>query len=49
MNDLKIIGNQEWCVFPELNIPAINARVDSGATTSSIQATDINTFKKNLA
>ncbi len=47
MNDFKIIGNQEWCVFNELNIPAINARVDSGATTSSIQATDISTYKKD--
>lgn len=47
MNDLKIIGNKEWCHFKELNIPAIKARIDSGAKTSSIQATDITTYKKN--
>ncbi|MCY4160468.1 MAG: 30S ribosomal protein S6--L-glutamate ligase [Flavobacteriaceae bacterium] len=36
-----IIGECEWCSFDELNIPAILARVDSGAKTSSIQARNI--------
>ncbi|WP_209402676.1 30S ribosomal protein S6--L-glutamate ligase [Pseudozobellia sp. WGM2] len=40
MSDLKIIGSEEWCVFKNLGIPAIKARVDSGAKTSSIQATN---------
>ena len=40
MSDLKIIGSEEWCVFENLGIPAIKARVDSGAKTSSIQATN---------
>ncbi|PKA98626.1 SSU ribosomal protein S6P modification protein [Flavobacteriaceae bacterium MAR_2009_75] len=40
MSDLKIIGSEEWCVFESLGIPAIKARVDSGAKTSSIQATN---------
>lgn len=45
MNNNKIIiGNREWCTFPELNIPAIKARVDSGARTSSIHAYDIKTY-----
>ncbi len=42
---MEIIGSEEWCHFDELGIPAIKARVDSGARTSSIQATDIQTFK----
>ena len=41
MTDLQIIGSEEWCVFENLGIPAIKARVDSGAKTSSIQATNI--------
>ncbi len=41
MDNLQIIGSEEWCVFSELGIPAIKARVDSGAKTSSLQATNI--------
>ncbi len=44
--DLQIIGSEEWCVFEELGIPAIKARVDSGAKTSSIQATNIKLYNK---
>jgi len=41
VKDLVIIGNTEWCSFETLNLPAIKARVDSGAKTSSIQANNI--------
>ncbi len=44
--DLKIIGSEEWCIFKELGVPAIKARVDSGAKTSSIQATNLKIFNK---
>ena len=44
-----IVVNQEWCSFPELGIPAIKARVDSGAKTSSIHAFNIEAFSKNEA
>lgn len=46
MNELKIIGSVEWCAFENLGIPAIKARVDSGAKTSSIQATNIKVVNK---
>ncbi len=46
MNDLKIIGSEEWCIFDNLGIPAIMARVDSGAKTSSIHASNIEVFSK---
>ncbi len=46
MSDKTIIGRAEWCAFPELNVPAIKARVDSGAKTSSIHAFNIEPFKK---
>jgi len=45
-NDLDIIGSEEWCVFEDLEIPAIKARVDSGAKTSSIQANNIKVYNK---
>ena len=46
MSELKIIGSEEWCVFDDLGIPAIKARVDSGAKTSSIQATNLKVYSK---
>ncbi|WP_445386108.1 30S ribosomal protein S6--L-glutamate ligase [Robiginitalea sp. IMCC44478] len=47
MKELKILGSEEWCIFEELGIPAIKARVDSGAKTSSIQATNFKVFMKH--
>lgn len=43
---LMIVGNAEWCSLPELKIPAIRARIDSGAKTSSIHAVNIKEFYK---
>ncbi|WP_408016962.1 30S ribosomal protein S6--L-glutamate ligase [Sediminicola luteus] len=48
LKDLSIIGSEEWCVFKEMGIPAIKARVDSGARTSSIQATNAKVFTKGV-
>lgn len=50
MNDQDskmIIGSEEWCAFPNLSIPAIKARIDSGAKTSSIHAFNIQNFRRN--
>jgi ribosomal protein S6--L-glutamate ligase len=44
-----ILGNAEWCKFKTLNIPAVKARIDSGAKTSSIQAVNIHRIKKGGA
>lgn len=41
-----IIGGEEWCAFSGLNIPAIKARVDSGARTSAIHASNIQKFSR---
>ncbi|WP_443217580.1 30S ribosomal protein S6--L-glutamate ligase [Sediminicola sp. 1XM1-17] len=48
VKDLSIIGSEEWCTFKEMGIPAIKARVDSGAKTSSIQATNTKVFTKGV-
>lgn len=47
LHKLMIVGNAEWCALPQLKIPAIRARIDSGAKTSSIHAVNIEEFYKN--
>jgi ribosomal protein S6--L-glutamate ligase len=42
-----ILGSEEWCTFPELGIPSIKARVDSGAKTSALHAKNIAPFVKD--
>ena len=49
-NSTRVIaGSEEWCSFSELGIPAVKARVDSGARTSSLHALNIRPFTRDNA
>ncbi|MDF1758142.1 MAG: RimK/LysX family protein [Legionellaceae bacterium] len=39
--DKLLIGRSEWCALPALSVPAIMAKIDTGAKTSSIHAFNV--------
>jgi ribosomal protein S6--L-glutamate ligase len=46
MTEKLILGKEEWCELRELGLPAIKARIDTGAKTSALHAFNIQSFEE---
>jgi hypothetical protein len=45
-DQLSVIGLREWINLPELGIVGLRAKIDTGASTSCLHASDIQPFQK---
>lgn len=44
-DDLRVIGLREWIALPGLELSGLRAKIDTGASTSALHASDIQPFQ----
>lgn len=47
MSEPVVVGWREWVAFPEIGLPAVRAKVDTGAATSALHAHAIEAFRRD--